>query len=488
MPKSEILFFFEIFFIVGVAFTSIFYIWKINFYFVFLSFLVYLLVFAIKGRYHKILFIFLTSSFILGSLYSGFYFRLTESNNIFLKHRGEVFAGKLKIVSEPREFRYYQMFFAKNFGGDKTIVLAPQDLSLNYGDIVSLEGKIVLLNPNHYFKENIFTEIKPNRIKVIQKNKGNKLVSLLYKIKNSLKEKINIFFNPSEASFYNGLLFGGKEKMPKSLIEKLKKSGTIHLIALSGYNISIISIYFLSFFIFLGLNRQNAFYFAVLGIFLFVLMTGASKSCLRAAIMGSLYLLAQKIGSLPTPKYILSLTGFLMVAFNPKILFFDIGFQLSFLATIGLFYFFEPIKKKTFLFLSNKFKKIYFSWQDLPLLNEFFITISAQFAVAPLLIFYFGYLPIGGIISNVFILPFIPIVMLFAFIVAILGFINNHLAFIFSLFLKPFWSYFNFLINITSKTGFKAGNFMAKISFFIFYFIALYFILKNNYRTNEKEI
>ncbi len=478
MPKSELLFFFELFFIIGVIIASIFYIFNVSFYYLFILAVFYFLALFLKQRLRLFL-IFSLSSLIFGAFYFSLYASWHKSQDYFSKNIGETFSAKLKIISQPYQTDFYQKFFAAFLDKKgKIIVFAKKDISLNYGDVIFVKGKILPLKGNYYFKDNVFSQIKPYQIKILASNQGNFLLSLLYKIKNSFQQKISQIFSPTEASFYNGLLFGSKENMPKPFLEKLKKSGTIHLIALSGYNISIISVYLLSFFIFLGFKRGAAFYPAVFGIFLFVLMTGASKSCLRAAIMGSLYLLAQKIGSLPTPKYILALAAFLMALANPKIILFDIGFQLSFLATIGLFYLFEPIKQKTFLFLKTKFKKIYFSWQNLPILDEFFITLSAQFSVAPLLLFYFGYLPIAGIISNILILPFIPLVMLFSFLVALFGFLSQKLAFVLALFLKPFWLYFKFLVDIGSKFVFKP-NILAFVLFFIFYFFTLYFIIKS---------
>ncbi len=486
MPKSEILFYFEIFFIGGILLASVFYFYNISFYYFFLLFEGLFAVFFFKNK-SRLFFILILLSFLIGGIYFVLYSNYFFNQDYFFKNINHNFAAKLIIISEPYKKNYYQEFFVKYLNKKgKSFIVLKKDLPLEYGDIVYIKGKILPLKTTQYFKDNVFSQIKVYEIKKINSNKGNFLISFLYRIKNSLKKKINQTFNPNEASFYNGLLFGDRANMPKQFLEKLKKSGMVHLIALSGYNISIISVYFLLFLIFLGFNRDEAFYFAVLGIFLFVLMTGASKSCLRAAIMGSLYLLGQKIGSLPTPKYILALAAFLMVLINPKIAFFDIGFQLSFLATIGLFYLFEPIKQKTFLFLKNKFKKIYLSWENAPFLNEIFITISAQFSVAPLLLFYFGYLPITGIISNILVLPFIPLVMLVSFLIAILAFISQKLAFIFSLFLKPFWFYFKFLVDFGSRFIFRPG-FFGMIIFFFTYFLILLFIIKS-YSKNVSEI
>ena len=108
----------------------------------------------------------------------------------------------------------------------------------------------------------------------------------------------------------------------------MSQSGTTHLVALSGYNITVIAIAvstLLSYF----LRRRIVFWLSILTIIAFVLMTGAEASVVRAAIMGGIILLAKQIGRIHSMRNAIVFAALLMVLFNPKILRFDIGFQLS---------------------------------------------------------------------------------------------------------------------------------------------------------------
>ncbi len=220
-------------------------------------------------------------------------------------------------------------------------------------------------------------------------------------------------------------------------------SGTSHLVALSGYNISIIAVaisaIFGSYF-----PATVSFYLTISVIALFVLMTGAEASVVRAAIMGIILVLAGRLGREYSLRNAIVITAFLMALFNPKILVFDLGFQLSFVALLGIVYL-SPIFKKIFRAEKNDI----FSFKE-----NASITLSAQLAVIPLLLNTFGYFSLMAPIANLFILPAIPLVMGLGFLAAGLGFLSVFLAKIMGLIINPFLSYVLWLIDLFSKTAF----------------------------------
>ena len=94
-------------------------------------------------------------------------------------------------------------------------------------------------------------------------------------------------------------------------------------------------------------DRRSAFYFVLMVIFLYVLFIGFPASAIRAALMGSVLLLAQKLGRLRSADRALLFVATLMLIINPSLLLFDVGFQLSFSATLGIIYLKPIIDKKT---------------------------------------------------------------------------------------------------------------------------------------------
>jgi len=147
-----------------------------------------------------------------------------------------------------------------------------------------------------------------------------------------------------EAAFLSGLTLGGRSDFSKNFKEAMKKSGTTHLVALSGYNITIIAWAMANFFAFF-FKRKKVFALTTMAIIGFVIMTGAEASVTRAAVMGMLILLASQVGRIYDVRNALMLAGLVMVLLNPKILTYDLGFQFSFLALMGIVYLKPAIQK-----------------------------------------------------------------------------------------------------------------------------------------------
>ena len=251
--------------------------------------------------------------------------------------------------------------------------------------------------------------------------KGSKIKLFLAKIKNSFENKLDLILSEPHNAFLKGLLFGERESLPADLVLNFQRTGTTHIVALSGYNITLLARFFLIVLLYLTVPYYLSFWVASLAIILFVVMVGASPSVVRAAIMGILVLLAGREGRSYHITNALVFAGALMLWQNPKILRFDAAFQLSFLATLGLVYV-SPLLEKLFqrrhsglrtekehLFLS--FKKIFIE------------TISAQFAVLPLLIYLFGQVSLVSPLVNVLILLAVPYVMAVGFAAAASAFI-----------------------------------------------------------------
>ncbi|MEX2090856.1 MAG: ComEC/Rec2 family competence protein [Candidatus Paceibacterota bacterium] len=236
----------------------------------------------------------------------------------------------------------------------------------------------------------------------------------VFAVKSAFENSINRSVMEPNASYINGILLGSRQNIPDDLKEDFNKTGTTHILAISGYNIMIIASSLLAGLVFF-VRRRTAFWISVAVIAVFTVMTGSSASVVRASLMGLLLLYAQGYGRMYDVRNSIVLAGAVMVFINPAVLVFDIGFQLSFLAVLGLIYLYP--------FLKNKLEK----FPDLFGFKEAFLaTASAQaFVVLPLL-FYFKQFSLVSLPANILILPFTPLAMLAGFFTGLAGFISPH--------------------------------------------------------------
>jgi len=186
------------------------------------------------------------------------------------------------------------------------------------------------------------------------------LLDFSLKIKNFLEEKLSIFFNSFQKEFLMSLFFGARNHLSYPLKEKIQKVGLSHIVAVSGFHLSFLNkgLSFLFYELF-ALNKYLNFFLIIIFDFLFVLCSNFSPSVIRSFSMAFLVLLASLNYRFYYPTNALIFTLCLMIFLNPEI-FFDIGFQLSFLATFSLLYFYPLLEKLVIL----KDKDNSLLWED----------------------------------------------------------------------------------------------------------------------------
>ncbi|MFH1347025.1 MAG: ComEC/Rec2 family competence protein [Spirochaetota bacterium] len=411
-----------------------------------------------------------------------FYFNLKDFNreeNIKIIFNEKIdFQGL--VIKDPKRGEWQDLIIKlmPPYSGNISVKL-PLYPSFNYGDLINFSGKIEKPLADEYAdylkKENISGTAAFLKTELVAENKGLKIKSILFDLKNKTIANLQKVLPAESAAFMSGIILGERAEFSKKLKIAMANSGTTHLVALSGYNISVIGVaigvifgYFLS--------RRWTFALSVLVILTFVLMTGAEASVVRAAVMGSILLLAKQVGRIYSFKNAIVLAAFFMILENPRILNFDVGFQLSFAALLGLVYLAPAIEK---LFHLNK-EKDFFGIKE-----NFLNSFSAQLAVAPMLISYFGNFSLIAIISNVLILTFMPITMALGFILAGLGFISYYFSLVFGWFVNLFLAYELFIIKFFGGLDIFKINFSSMVLFIIYYVTLVGFIILAN-RKNQK--
>lgn len=327
----------------------------------------------------------------------------------------------------------------------KILIIAKPYPSYNYGDLIQFEGAIKqpeLKNYADYLaKDNIFGTINFPKTEFLAENQASYFKSHLFKLRENIIANFQKTLPPEKAAFLSGITIGERAEFSKELKDKMSASGTTHLVALSGQNITIIVIAISSFFGFFS-RRKSVFWLTLLIIIIFVLMTGAETSVVRAAIMGGIILMAKQIGRIHSMRNAIAVAAFIMVLYNPQVLRFDLGFQLSFAALIGIVYLSPTIKK----IFKMKEGEGFLGWRE-----NLLTTTSAQLAVLPLILISFGNFSLLSLPANILILEAIPLTMIFGFALGAIGFISLPIAIIFSWFVNLFLIYELSIIDIFSK-------------------------------------
>lgn len=267
------------------------------------------------------------------------------------------------------------------------------------------------------------------------------LYGCLLGVKSAFERRINELFLEPDASFLAGLLLGSRRGIDESLLEDFQRTGITHVIAISGYNITLLIVIVFAFFS--VFERRIRIILSMLFVVVFVLLVGMGAAVVRAAIMGVVGLLALWSFRQQDTFLALMLAACLMVMVNPYILIVDLGFQMSFLATVGVIYL-SPHIMKWVSFIPNKFA----------IRESFALTLAAQLMVLPVLVMNFDGISLVAPLVNIIVLPLIPWVMLFGFCAVSLSFlffgmgkilaILPHVILSFVVFVVEFFSDFSF--------------------------------------------
>lgn len=228
---------------------------------------------------------------------------------------------------------------------------------------------------------------------------GNALYGTLIGWREAVERRITLLMPEPHASFLMGLLTGSRKGMPDYLTKDFQVTGLSHIVAISGFNITIIVSILSTFLFFLPLKWR--FLPSVAAIILFTLFVGSSASVVRASVMGVLGLVALQAGRLRHARLAILWTAFFMLCWNPKYLWYDAGFQLSFLAVLGL--------TECGDVLTHALRKVP---EAFGIREGLAMTLSAQVFAVPWILSLFGTLSLVSPVANILVAPFIPLSML----------------------------------------------------------------------------
>jgi competence protein ComEC len=331
-------------------------------------------------------------------------------------------------------------------GGEKVMSMMPANTPLEYGDRLTLHAR-----PETPFEEEdfsyreylatkqIFTILSYPRIETRTPASSFLPGLWLYRFRAHLIEITARIFPAPESGLITGIILGPRNNISDDLYNAFRNSGTSHIIAISGFNIAIlaalISVICLSAF-----GHWKGAITALIAIALYAMLVGGGASVIRASIMGGLAIMAQQIGRKQAGLNTLALTAFVMLTFNPMLLW-DVGFQLSFFATLGLVWFASPFQEafKTFAarYIPEEHLQRVADWTG----EYFLFTIAAQITTLPVLLYHFHQVPFALLIANPLVLPAQPPLMGFSAAAMAAGLIWLPLGRIVGLVAVPFTTY-----------------------------------------------
>jgi competence protein ComEC len=344
---------------------------------------------------------------------------------------GQKLSFETAILSQPQVVGSQQVFTAnyqnQSFGRLRIRISTSRFPEINYGDFVRISGTI---SNKKYGVTMYFPKVETI------KSSSNILQSSLKNI-NNLRQKLILLFSKTlpqpSSSLLLGIIFGIKEQMPKSFSDNLRTVGVFHVIAASGMNVTLVGGFISAFFV-LFLKRQIAIGLSILGIIFYAILAGLEPSIIRASIMGILVFSSQIIGRQTLAANGLFLAGFGMLYIDPTLVS-DVGFQLSFAATLGILY----------------IKPIFGRGEGI--FSEVLTTVAAQIATLPILLVNFGIYSFYSVLVNGLILWTVPILMMIGGMGAVLSFIIAPLGQALIYLCYPLLLYFEAVVNIFGKIG-----------------------------------
>ena len=331
-----------------------------------------------------------------------------------------------QIISEPILKESYQRIIIP-----KIVIYTNRYPRYHYGDIISIKGKVQPFSSFRSYSSIIISgSMSYPSIELFSPAKFS-FRKIALSIRNKITLSLQKIIPEPKSSILISLMFGSKNNLTSVLEEQIRRCGLSHVIVASGLHLSIITKALSDILDILYLSNSVNFIFSFLFILSFAFMAGLTQSIIRAAIMAFLLILSRFSFRLYNSFNALLLAAVIMIWLNPLVLFWDLGFQLSFLATAGIIFLYPIWKENQF------WQKDWFNQKGKIIRETILSTFSALTFVIPWVIFKMQVVSLVSPITNLLILPFVSIIMAGGVIVAL-----------FSLLFYPFGLFLGALLNL----------------------------------------
>lgn len=361
-----------------------------------------------------------------------------------------------------------------------TTLLGEKGTVYEYGREIEFSGKLTVpmgkRNPGGFNYRNYLAQsgisasmfVRDENISIGKEVGGNYLIRLGKFLNKRIVEVFEKSLPQQQAGLLSGMLIGNRDGLTKEVLQVFSDSGLSHIMSVSGANVAFIIFPFIFILRKVGLKRYLANIIAICVLIIFVFITGFEPSVQRAAVMAVVILIGQLLRRDADVMTSISFAALLLLVVNPYNLF-NIGFQLSFAATISLILFYKRIKE----LIKNK-------CLPRPIIDALAVTIAAQIGVLPITVYYFNNLSLVSILSNLLVAPVVEIITILGSIMAVIGQIStiassfigyiNCTLLSFVLFTSKFTSSIPFaVVRIITPSIFIVIVYYAAVGFFLWY-------------------
>jgi competence protein ComEC len=289
-------------------------------------------------------------------------------------------------------------------------------IKLKYGDRIIFKKPLQEIrnpgNPGEFdYKSfaafnNLFHQVYLNQTEfvMLEGKNCNSFQQLLIDARTSILQQLRKFIrSETETGIAEALIIGYKQDLDKNLVKAYSNTGVVHIIAISGLHLGLIYVMLVWLFSRLPVVRRSKLFrtlIILLALWLFAILTGGSASVLRSALMFSCILVGENVGKKSSTFNSLAASAFLLLVYNPYLLW-DVGFQLSYLALIGILAFQKSISKA-----------LYFQWDVLRKIWQLSaVTLAAQVLTFPICAYYFHQFPNTFLITNLLAVPLSSLIL-----------------------------------------------------------------------------
>lgn len=407
---------------------------------------------------------------VLLSLFLGGYryfvvFRELKNTAIIEEEQIEI---KAAIIAEPIFKENYQRIIIP-----KIVIYTDRYPRYHYGDIINIKGKVKPFSEFRSYSSIIISgKISYPSIELFSPAKFSLRRTALL-VKNKITSSLQKIIPEPKSSLLISLMFGAKNNLTSVLEKQIRRCGLSHVIVASGLHLSIIAKALSGFLDILCMSNSVNFIISSLFILSFAFMAGLTPSIIRAAIMASLLILSRFSFRLYNSFNALLLAAVIMIWLNPLVLFWDLGFQLSFLATAGIIFLYPIWKESPF------WQQDWFNKKGQIIRETVLSTSSALTFVIPWVIFKMQVLSLVSPITNLLILPLVPLIMAGGAIVAISSLLFYPFGLFLGALLNLILAYFLKVISLFSSLSWSQIYIPSVLHWFIIpYYIFLFFYIR----------
>ncbi len=313
------------------------------------------------------------------------------------------------------------------------LIRVDKSITWRYGDVVRVIGRMEAppIFSDFDFREYLARQrilswiAAPDRVQRLAEGQGNQVWAAMLSVKDAVRRSVTRILPGPENALLNGILIGDARELPTGITDAFRATGTSHIVAISGFNVSLV-INTLMLLLARAINKRRAALIALPVIVLYTFFVGATASVVRASAMAGIVLFGHVLWRRGFTLNTLCAAALLMIMWNPGTLF-DPGFQLSVLATLGLVLYMDRIQAWVEVRVNATFNNLTQRNVAMFLLEGLLLTSAAQLLTLPLTLATYQSVSLVALLTNGLIVPLQPAIMGFGFVAAVIGMVSDTL-------------------------------------------------------------